>query len=159
MKELDKKIQKKILSYMESNGLRVTSQRKAIISAAFSDDEHYSAEELLERARKLDSSVSRATIYRTLPMLVKCGVLRELDLGKDFKYYDPNYSDHPNHNHIVCLNCEKIIEFEDYCLDVRESAVATSLGFKPTNVRLHIEGNCAELAEKGVCSRCEKPST
>jgi Fur family ferric uptake transcriptional regulator len=152
------KLQEKILVYMANNGLRITSQRKAIIQAAFSTNDHYTAEELLERSRKLDSSVSRATVYRTLPVLVDSGLLRELDLGKDFKYYDPNYVNHPNHNHIVCTDCEKIVEFEDHCLDVRESVLATSLGFKPKAVRLRIEAACVELAKKGACVRSGKKS-
>ena len=94
-------IKEKILSFMESNGMRITSQRKSIIDAAFSTTDHYTAEELLDRARAMDSSVSRATIYRTLPVLVETGLLRELDLGKDQMYYDPNYATHPNHNHLI----------------------------------------------------------
>jgi len=153
MKAPDKKVREKILTYMSSKGLRITSQRKAIIDAAFSTSDHYTTEELLTRARKLDASVSRATVYRTLPVLVEAGVLRELDLGKDYKFYDPNYATHPNHNHIICKDCEKIVEFEDYCLDVRESVISTAMGFKPEQVRLRIEGTCMELATKGVCTR------
>jgi Fur family transcriptional regulator, ferric uptake regulator len=146
-------IRAKVLAYMESNGMRITNQRKAIIEAAFSTTDHYTADDLLERARALDESVSRATVYRTLPVLVQTGLLRELDLGKDQKYYDPNYATHPNHNHIICLDCDKIVEFEDYCLDVRESVLAKNLGFRPGTVRLRIEGTCEELAKSGTCSR------
>ncbi len=153
MTEPGPEIKEKIIGFMESNGLRLTSQRKAIIEAAFNTSEHYTAEELLSRARGIDASVSRATIYRTLPVLVKSGLLRELDLGKGQTYYDPNYATHPNHNHIICLDCDKIVEFEDYCLDVRESVLAKGLGFKPGAVRLRIEGNCEELQTTGTCSR------
>lgn len=148
-----KAIQEKVLGYMEANGMRITNQRRAIIRAAFSTTDHYTAEELLERARAIDSSVSRATIYRTLPVLVQTGLLRELDLGKGQAYYDPNYATHPNHNHLICLDCDKIVEFEDYCLDVRESVLAKNLGFRAGTVRLRIEANCEELARTGTCSR------
>jgi Fur family ferric uptake transcriptional regulator len=153
MSELSEEIRQKILAYMESNGLRLTAQRRAIITAAFTTTEHYTAEELLDRARSINRSVSRATVYRTLPVLVKTGLLRELDLGRDYKYYDPNYANHPNHNHIVCLECSKIIEFEDYCLDVRESVVAKGLGFSPSIVRLRIEAHCDDFQKKGSCPR------
>ncbi|MDR1305559.1 MAG: transcriptional repressor [Verrucomicrobiales bacterium] len=146
-------IKEKIIGFMASNGLRVTAQRQAIIEAAFSTDEHYTAEELLERARQVDPSVSRATVYRTLPVLVQTGLLRELDLGKDQMYYDPNYASHPNHNHIICVDCDKIVEFEDYCLDVRESVIAKNLGFRPGAVRLRIEATCEQLASTGTCAR------
>lgn len=153
MGELSDEIQAKIIAYMESNGLRLTAQRRAIITAAFTTTEHYTAEELLERARKINRSVSRATVYRTLPVLVKTGLLRELDLGRDYTYYDPNYANHPHHNHIICLDCSKIIEFEDYCLDVRESVVAKGLGFSPDVVRLRIEAHCDTLKKQGSCPR------
>lgn len=153
MTEAPPEIREKILTYMESNGMRITSQRKTIIEAAFSTTDHYTAEDLLERARQVDRSVSRATIYRTLPVLVKTGLLRELDLGKDQMYYDPNYATHPNHNHLICLDCGKIVEFEDHCLDVRESILVKNMGFRPGNVQLRIEGTCEELEKTGTCRR------
>ncbi|MGF1678373.1 MAG: Fur family transcriptional regulator [Candidatus Methylacidiphilales bacterium] len=153
MSEAKREIREKILAYMESNGMRITSQRKSIIEAAFSTTEHYTAEELLERARKVDPSVSRATIYRTLPVLVQTGLLRELHLGKDQVVYDPNYATHPNHNHLICTDCDKIIEFEDHCLDVRESILVKNMGFRPGNVQLRIEGSCEELKLTGICSK------
>lgn len=146
-------IQRKVIGYMESNGMRITNQRRAIIRAAFSTTEHYTADDLLERARAIDASVSRATVYRTLPVLVQTGLLRELDLGKGQAYYDPNYATHPNHNHLICMDCDKIVEFEDYCLDVRESVLAKNLGFRAGTVRLRIEATCEELAQKGTCSK------
>lgn len=146
-------VKDKILSYMESNGLRITNQRRAIVEAAFGTTDHYTAEELLETSRKIDPSVSRATVYRTLPVLVQTGLLRELDLGRDQQVYDPNYATHPNHNHLICSDCQKIIEFEDHCLDVRESVLAKNLGFRPGVVKLRMEGACEELATKGVCSK------
>jgi Fur family ferric uptake transcriptional regulator len=75
--------------------------------------EHFTADGLLEMARKIDSSVSRATVYRTLALLVQSAVLREMDFGKDYKFYDPNIVDRPHHNHLICLDCNKIVEFED----------------------------------------------
>ena len=64
-------------------------------------------------ARRIEKSVSRATVYRTLPLLVKSGLLHELDLGSDTKIYDPNFVEHPTHNHLICVDCDRIIEFED----------------------------------------------
>lgn len=145
-----------VYQYMENNGLRMTSQRRAIIKAAFDTTEHYTAEDLLAKARKLDASVSRATVYRTLPVLVRTGFLRELDFGKDMMFYDPNYAHHPNHNHIICKECEKIVEFEDYCLDVRENVLCKNMGFHAESVTLRIEASCEELATTGKCSRRDK---
>src|SRR2546428_14035694 len=108
---------KKFLAFLESRKLRVTSQRQAIIDSVFGTEEHFTAEQLLVWAREHDASVSRATVYRTLPLLTESGLVREMDFGKDYKYYDPNYADHPHHNHLICGDCEKIVEFESEKLE------------------------------------------
>ena len=102
----------RFLDFLATKNLRMTSQRQAIIETVFTTEEHFTAEQLLEWSRERDKSVSRATVYRTLPLLTESGLVREMDFGKDYKFYDPNYADHPNHNHIICHDCEKIVEFE-----------------------------------------------
>lgn len=141
----------RIYEFLEKKGLRKTSQRDAIIEAAFSTTEHYTAEDLLAMAKKLDTSVSRATVYRTLPLLVESGLLREMDFGKDYKFYDPNYIDHPNHNHLICLDCNKIVEFEDVHIDTLENCISKRLGFTPVGKTVRIEANCEELERTGAC--------
>ena len=73
---MDQGVRQRVYEYLEAKGLRKTTQRDAIIEAAFGTNEHYTADDLLVMAKKVDPSVSRATIYRTLPLLVECGVLR-----------------------------------------------------------------------------------
>src|SRR5205809_6147917 len=100
----------KFIDFLGQRNLRLTSQRQAIIDSVFSTDEHFTAEQLLEWSRRRDKSVSRATVYRTLPLLTESGLVREMDFGKDYKFYDPNYADHPNHCHIIWQDCEKIAQ-------------------------------------------------
>lgn len=150
---MDPGTRQRIYDYIAEKGLRKTSQRDAIIEAAFSTTEHYTAEELLLMARKLDMAVSRATVYRTLPLLVECGVLKEMDFGKDYKFYDPNYVDHPNHNHLICVDCNRIVEFEDVHIDTLETCISKRLGFTPERKTVRIEATCDELQRKGVCTQ------
>ena len=144
--------------YLAGKGLRKTAQREAIIEAAFGTNKHYTAEELLEMARVIDRSVSRATVYRTLPLLVQSGLLRELDLGGDTKIYDPNFLEHPTHNHLVCVDCKKIIEFEDPNMELLENCISRRLGFSPANKMVTIEAHCDEFKAHGTCTRrpCDK---
>jgi len=144
-------IRERILAFLADKGLRKTLQREAIIEAAFSTTEHYTAEELLTMARKIDRSVSRATVYRTLPLLVECGVLKEMDFGKDYKFYDPNYLEHPHHNHLICVDCSKIVEFEDQHIELLEDCISKRLGFSPASKSLRIEASCDELRQHGAC--------
>ena len=131
----------------------MTPQRHAIIDAAFSTEEHFTAEQLLDWSRDRDKSVSRATIYRTLPLLTESGLVREMDFGKDRKFYDPNYAEHPNHNHIICEDCEKIVEFESDQISRIESEITHKLGFAVKTQRLQITASCEELKKRGTCRK------
>ena len=150
---MDLGVRQRIYEFLEAKGLRKTTQRDAIIEAAFGTTEHYTADDLLVMAKKFDTSVSRATVYRTLPLLVESGLLREMDFGRDHKFYDPNYIDHPNHNHLICLDCGKIVEFEDVHIDTLETCISRRLGYSPIGKIVRIEAKCDELQRTGTCSK------
>jgi Fur family transcriptional regulator, ferric uptake regulator len=142
---------KKFMEFLGSKNLRITSQRQTIVDTVFNTEEHFTAEQLLEWSRKKDHSVSRATVYRTLPLLTESGLVREMDFGKDHKFYDPNYAEHPNHNHIICQDCEKIVEFESEKIEKLEDEITHKLGFSIKTQRLQITGSCDELKKLGAC--------
>jgi Fur family transcriptional regulator, ferric uptake regulator len=141
----------KFLEFLEGKNLRMTSQRKAIIDTVFGTEEHFTAEQLLEWARERDKSVSRATVYRTLPLLIESQMVQEMDLGRDNKYYDPNYAEHPQHNHIICQDCDKIVEFEDEKLGQLEEEISKQLGFSLRTQKLQISASCDKLKKLGAC--------
>ena len=76
--------------FLTSKGLRVTNQRLSIFDAAYNHSDHFTAEDLLEQSREIDDSVSRATVYRALPILTESGLIREVDVGRDYKFYMAN---------------------------------------------------------------------
>ena len=143
----------RFVAFLATKTLRMTAQRQAIIDAVFSTEEHFTAEQLLDWSRARDKSVSRATVYRTLPLLTESGLVREMDFGKDHKFYDPNYADHPDHNHIVCADCEKIVEFESDEIAEIEKKISTKLGFAVKTQRLQITATCQELKNRGTCNK------
>ena len=143
----------RFLQFLARKKLRVTSQRQAIVDTVFDTDEHFTAEQLLEWSRGRDKSVSRATVYRTLPLLTESGLVREMDFGKDYKFYDPNYAEHPNHNHLICQDCEKIVEFESEKIAQIENEITHKLGFALKSQRLQITGTCEELKKLGACKK------
>ena len=144
------------MAFLEQKNLRITSQRRAIIDTVFGTDQHFNAEQLLAWARKIDPSVSRATVYRTLPLLTESGLVHEMDFGKDYKIYDPNYADHPNHNHIICDDCDKVVEFESDQLDTLENEISKNLGFHVKTQQLRINASCDEMKKLGVCDKKEQ---
>ena len=144
---------KKFLEFLAAKHLRLTEQRRAIIETVFDTEEHFTAEQLLDWARGRDKSVSRATVYRTLPLLTESGLVRAMDFGKDYKFYDPNYADHPNHSHIICQDCEKIVEFESDKIARLEDEITQQLGFSVKTQRLQITGTCEEMRRLGTCKK------
>ena len=144
---------KKFLDFLGTKKLRITSQRQAIIDSVFATEEHFTAEQLLAWSRLRDQSVSRATVYRTLPLLTESGLVREMDFGKDYKFYDPNYAEHPNHNHIICHDCNKIVEFESDTIERIENEITHKLGFSVKTQRLQITASCDEFKRLGRCRK------
>jgi len=144
---------KRFVDFLAQKNLRLTLQRQAIIDSVFSTEQHFTAEQLLEWSRQRDKTVSRATVYRTLPLLTESGLVREMDFGKDYKFYDPNYAHHPHHNHIICQDCEKIVEFESDKIEKIENEISHRLGFSVKAHRLQITATCEELKKLGACSK------
>jgi Fur family transcriptional regulator, ferric uptake regulator len=145
----------RFLEFLARKRLRLTAPRRAIIETVFSTEKHFTAEELLGWARRRDRSISRATVYRTLPLLTESGLVREMDFGKDHKFYDPNYAQHPHHNHIVCQDCGKIVEFESEKIAQLEREISRRLGFSVTAHRLQITATCDEFRKRGTCAKRE----
>ena len=137
--------------FIQQRGMRRTAQRDVIVEAAFESDDHFTAEELLTKAKKIDPATSRATLYRTVSLLVDCGLLREIDLGRDERVYDPNFLESPDHNHLICVDCGKVIEFEDENTGVLIDCITRRLGFRPSSKSMRIEACCDKLRSEGVC--------
>jgi Fur family transcriptional regulator, ferric uptake regulator len=143
---------RRFVAFLRQRRLRLTAQRRAIVETVFGTAEHFTAEQLLAWSRRRDRSVSKATVYRTLPLLAESGLVRETDFGKGRKCYDPNYADHPNHSHIICQDCHRIFEFDDGKLGRLEAEISAALGFELQSQHLQLIGKCETLRRLGVCS-------
>jgi Fur family ferric uptake transcriptional regulator len=142
----------KFRTHLSAHGLRVTNQRIAIFDAAFGQKEHFTAEELLAHARAIDDSVSRATVYRTLPHLTGSGVLREVDIGRNLKYYLPNLdSSSAQVAQVICVDCDKIFEISAPFMSWYGNTVSSKLSLTPVSQRLQVSAHCDSLKATGVC--------
>ncbi len=131
---------------LKSEGLRFTAQRQAVWEEIVSNDEHRDADEIyLAIRQKKDISVSRATVYRTIDVLVKNNLARRMDVGIGPSKYEHKF-DTPHHDHIICIKCGLIEEFvEDEIEDLQEK-VAREYGYKLIR---HIH----QLF--GLCKKCQ----
>ncbi|MCL5097016.1 MAG: transcriptional repressor [Candidatus Omnitrophica bacterium] len=142
---------KRFYDFLARKNLRLTSQRRVIVDTVFATEQHFTAAQLLQWSRARDKSVSKATVYRTLPLLTESGLVREMDFGKDYRFYDPNCADRPNHSHIICQDCNKIFEFESEEIEQLEDEVARKMGFSIQTRRLEITARCEVLRRFGSC--------
>lgn len=141
----------KFQAYLSEKGLRVTNQRLAIFDAAFAQKEHFTAEELLDHARKIDDSVSRATVYRTLPIMTESHLLREVDIGKGEKYYLRIGDSGSQVAQVVCVDCDRIFEISAPFMEWYGSTVSSKLGLKPISQRLQVSAQCIAFRQHGRC--------
>ena len=132
------KPEKAFKDFLATKGFRTTNQRLAIFDAAFAYKEHFTAEELLDSARNLDASVSRATIYRTLPLLVESALVREVDIGQDFKYYTAVKEVKTFQAQVICAETNNIYEVDAPFMEWYGKAVSEKLGMEPISQRLQV---------------------
>ena len=144
----------KFRSFLAKKGLRMTSQRLAIFDAALGQAEHFTAEQLLEHARAIDSSVSRATVYRTLPIMTKSALLREVDIGSGEKFYRPNQEGGDQQvAQVVCVDCDRIFEISAPFMSWYGNTVSSKLGLTPVSQRLQVSAQCDTFRRTGSCPR------
>ncbi len=132
----------KLASYLLEKGLKSTSQRKLITEVFFATEfqaTHPTIEELHMRVRDHDPRVGHATVYRTLKLLVECGLAEERRLGGTQTRYEP---EHPgqHHDHLVCTECGAILEFEEDRIERLQDVVAERLGFALNDHRMVLYG-------------------
>src|SRR4030042_602897 len=109
---MDKKEKPQFLLYLKQEGLKWTPERDKIFQEALALEGHFEAEELAYLLRKKGNRISKATVYRTLPLLVKAGLIKEVIHGEKHHHYE-HIHDEKRHDHLICLKCGKIFEFED----------------------------------------------
>lgn len=127
--------------FMKDRGMRWTSQRMLIADVALQSHAHFSADELLAMCQARDLGVSRATVYRTLSMLEAAGFVEGLDTGEGKRRFE-HVLGHCHHDHMVCTQCRKIIEFHDAELERRQEVAAKKVGFEIKSHSLKLFGRC-----------------
>ena len=137
-------------TFIAEKGLRATRQRMAVFEAARTLPGHYTAEDLLKKSRSLDRTVSRATIYRAIPLLIGSAVIREVDVGRDHKYYLAEVGSANFRAQLVCENCDTIVEVEAPFMEWYGKAVAAKHGMRPISQKLQVTA---------LCERCQKRRT
>ena len=136
--------------YLRDLGLPVTHQREAVAEVVFASNEHLSVDDIEHALRAVGERIGKATIYRTLDLLVRSRLVEEHDFGEGFKRYEHRLSARPVHEHLICLECGTVTEFESNELYGVENRVRSEHGFTPVRRRLDIYGLCKACRDAGV---------
>lgn len=131
-------------NYLQERGLRLTKVRELILEAVFATHSHFDAEELYDSLK--GQAVSRATVYRTMPLLVDSGLVKKSMFGLDKEKYEHIYG-HPNHFHIICKKCGRVIEQIDKNLEMSIMEITDRNGFTYEDYHLKISGICSLCKE------------
>jgi len=152
-KTKDYESEKQVFSeHIQKTGLRHTAQRDLILEIFLRTEEHLSSEDLYWLVHKEDSSVGHTTVYRTLKLLTDAGLAREVRFGDGKTYYEHHYN-HEHHDHMICTECGKVIEFFSPAIEKLQDKMAGSFGFRPTHHSLRLWGVCSDCQQSKVESQ------
>ncbi len=127
--------------YISRRGMRRTPERERILQEIVAVQEHFDVEELYLRLRHKGVKVSKASIYRALRLFMECGLVREVDYTHGHWHYEPIYG-HGGHNHLRCLGCGEIVEFETPSLVALEEQLARTYGYRIISHHWEVKGYC-----------------
>jgi len=138
-----------LLRELETLGVRITAQRRALIEAIQTADGHLDATMLLEAARKRDTRINRATVYRTLELLKKLGLIDELDLMHmtgEKHFYEVRTT--VDHLHLACVECGRIEEFTSPLFERLKTEISLRNQFEIRVIRLEVGGCCKTCSKQ-----------
>jgi Fur family ferric uptake transcriptional regulator len=135
--------QEVFLKHIQKQGLKRTAQRDLILDVFLRTEGHVSGDDLYRLVRENDPSVGQTTVYRTLRLLTDAGLAREVRFGDGRAHYEHNYK-HEHHDHMICKDCGKIIEFYSPELEAIQDAMAAKHRFELTSHLLRMIGICAD---------------
>ena len=145
--ELREKVFTKFRTYLRENQLKVTKEREIILTEVLKRTDHFDADELAADLRGAQVRVSRATVYRTLDILYDLNFVSKSTLGHKHQHYE-NMVGRAHHDHLVCNQCDKVIEFVNDDIERLQHEVCKNLGFKMTSHTLQIFGICRDCIAK-----------
>jgi len=133
--------------FVRKEGGRVTPQRDMILKEFFSSGEHLTAEDLYMKVKDKDESVNLATVYRTLKLLVASELASEMTVPHGSSLYESNFK-REHHDHLICIQCGKIVEFMDASIEKAQDLIVKKNGFQMVSHKLEIRGICKDCQKK-----------
>jgi len=141
-------------SFLRGKGLKNTEQRRTLIRTALANEGHFTAVDVHERLRDQGEHVSLATVYRALGLLEESGILEGHDFDDGQRRYERALT-REHHDHLICLECRAVVEFQNPAIEDLQEQVLKEHGFEMVHHALTIFASCRTLKTTGTCPRKE----
>lgn len=140
-------VRKIFTAYLERKNLRRTSERYAILEEIYSLDGHFDVEALYAGLKNKNFQLSRATVYNTLDLLVETDLVGRRQFGRNLAHYEKTYG-YRQHDHVICTECHKVVEFCDPRIHVIQTMVGELLNFTIQHHSLNLYGICGDCQSR-----------
>lgn len=133
--------------YLSRQGLNLTRQREEILRCLMESDRHLGVEEVYDRVKRKDPTIGRATVFRTVRLLQECGLVAEVGSTNGRSKFELK-ADRPHHDHMICVECGRIVEFQSPMMERFQDEAIRRHGFVALWHRHEIFGRCRDCQER-----------
>jgi Fur family ferric uptake transcriptional regulator len=144
----------KIKEILSNQGIKLTRERSEIINEIFKLNTHFNPEDLFISLKNQGSKVSRASVYRTIAILLSSNLIERVEKFDNNSHYEIIFGK-KHHDHLICMDCGKVIEFYSPSLEVMQREICQKHDFAPIKHTLEIYGKCSECINR-KCSECDR---
>jgi Fur family ferric uptake transcriptional regulator len=129
--------------FLKNGNNRITPERFEVLDAALEYEGHFGADDLYVLMKNQKSGVSRATVYNTLELLIQCGLIRKRNFGDNHTHFENNFK--KQHDHLICLDCGRIVEFNNNKMKEFPAEICNDLGFEVESFSLNVFARCKNI--------------
>lgn len=137
--------------FLQKSGQKYTTQRKNVVNEVFKIHDHFEIESFIGKIRLKNIKVARATVYSTIKLLLECRLIRKIRMSKGETFYEHIYG-HDHHDHLICLNCNKVTEIHDEEIENRQVKICEKFGYI---LESHVHTMYVKCKKLNLTGRCE----